>query len=87
MVFERGGKEMKDSLQQQINTFAKKQGYSSAIYTGEWRGFHCYEPSYNDDQVRLTMLPYVILVDTNNNIRMSSPEESIDHIASYETLN
>lgn len=63
-----------------INEFAKSQGYETAEYLCEWRGYKCYEPIIAEGEMSFVGLPLLILEDTKGNIRMSTPEEAMQQI-------
>lgn len=65
--------------QNEINDFARKQGYEKAEYIGKWKNYSCYEPIFSDEK-SVTGLPLIILVDDEGKIRMSTPEEAIQQI-------
>ncbi len=69
-----------DGLDQRIQNFAKKQGYQKAVYIDDWNGYKCYEPVYDETLPSYTGLPYLILVDENGNIRMSTSDEAFQQI-------
>lgn len=64
----------------EIDKFAKEQGYEKAEYLCEWRGYKCYEPIMDEEEISFVGLPLLILVDDNDNIRMSTPEEAMQQI-------
>lgn len=66
-----------------IIKFAEEQGYSGAVYLNEWRGYSCYEPTFSEDEVAFVGLPLIILVK-GDEIRMSTPEEAMQHIDETE---
>ena len=66
--------------QEDVNEFAKQQGYDRAEYLCEWRGFHCYEPLINGDGPAYIGLPLIILVDQEGKIRMSTSQEAMQQI-------
>ena len=63
-----------------IIEFAKENGYQTAAYLGEWRGFKCYEPIMSEGEISFIGLPLLILEDKEGNIRMSTPEESMQQL-------
>lgn len=65
--------------QEDILKFAQKQGYEQIQYLEKWRDYDVYEPMFNYDGISYIGLPLVILVK-NNEIRMSTPEESFERI-------
>jgi hypothetical protein len=65
--------------EKEILKFAKQQGYDNIIYIGKWREFEVYEPLYDFEDVSYVGLPFMILV-TQDTIRMSTPEESLEQI-------
>ena len=67
-------------VQASVDEFAKTQGYETAEYLGEWRGFKCYEPIVAESEVSFVGLPLLILEDEKGNIRMSTPEEALQQI-------
>ncbi len=68
-------------MESKINEFARKQGYTKAVYVGKWRGFECYRPIIGDDSEQSFVgLPLKILVDENKNIRMSTPNEAMQQL-------
>lgn len=59
--------------------YAKANGYDGAEYLGLCEGFFCYAPFFNHstgEGVPPTGLPSLILVDQNENMRFSFPEET-----------
>lgn len=66
--------------QSQVDEFAKSQGYETAEYLCEWRGFKCYEPIVAKNRMSYVGLPLLILEDEKGNIRMSTPEEAMQQI-------
>lgn len=67
-------------IQPEIDRFAKSQGYETAEYLCEWRGFKCYEPIIAEEEMTFVGLPLLILEDGDGNIRMSTPEEAMQQI-------
>ena len=67
-------------VQPSIDRFAKRQGYATAEYLGEWRGFKCYEPILAEGDMSFVGLPLLILEDGSGNVRMSTPEEAMQQI-------
>ena len=67
-------------VQASIDKFARSQGYETAEYLCEWRGFKCYEPIFVDGEMSFVGLPLLILEDKEGNIRMSTPEEALQQI-------
>ena len=63
-----------------IIEFAKENGYQTAAYLGEWCGFKCYEPIMSEGEISFIGLPLLILEDKEGNIRMSTPEESMQQL-------
>ena len=63
-----------------IDNFAKSQGYETAEYLCEWRGFKCYEPIIAEGKMSFIGLPLLILEDSEGNIRMSTPEVAMQQI-------
>ena len=61
-----------------IKQFAIEQGYKGAKYIGKWKNFLVYEPYTEYENKEFTGLPYAILIDENNNIRMSTSEEAFE---------
>ncbi len=62
----------------EILKFAKQEGYDDISYIGKWREFEVYEPLFDFEDVSYVGLPFIILV-TGDTIRMSTPEESLEH--------
>lgn len=62
-----------------IIKFARRQGYETAEYRGEWRGFNCYEPIFKKGKVAYIGLP-VLILESNGNIRMSTSDEAFQFI-------
>ena len=60
--------------------FAKENGYETAIYHSKWKGYICFEPIYDTKKPSFIGLPSLILVEKNGNIRMSTYEETMEHI-------
>ena len=73
-----------DELNQKIQSFAKQHGYQKAVYLNDWNGYKCYEPVYDETQPSYTGLPIIILVDDQNNIRMSTSDEAFQQIRDTE---
>ena len=67
-------------LKQKVQDFAKEQGYKKAVYLNDWNGYKCYEPIFDKKQPSFTGLPLIILVDKDNNIRMSTSDEALQQI-------
>lgn len=67
-------------VQSSIDKFAKSQGYETAEYLCEWRGFKCYEPIVAEGEMSYVGLPLLVLEDGKGNIRMSTPEEAMQQI-------
>jgi hypothetical protein len=65
--------------EKEILKFAKQEGYEDISYIGKWREFEVYEPLFNFEDVSYVGLPFIILV-TQDEIRMSTPEESLEQI-------
>ena len=66
-----------------IIRFAKKQGYDTVARLEPWNGFDVYEPLFEGEDDAIVGLPLVILVK-GDEIRMSTPEESMQTIADAE---
>lgn len=66
-----------------IIEFAEQNGYSGAVYLNEWRGYSCYEPTFSEEGVSHVGLPLIIMVK-GDEIRMSTPEEAMQHIDETE---
>lgn len=66
-----------------IIKFANENGYSGAVYLNEWRGYSCYEPTFDDEDVSFVGLPLIIMVK-GDEIRMSTPEEAMEHLDESE---
>lgn len=64
--------------------YAKSQGYESAEYLCDWRGFHCYEPILTEGEVSYIGLPLLILVDSTGKIRMSTADEAMQQLEESE---
>lgn len=62
-------------LPTEVEEFAQKNGYETAEYMCEWRGYKCYEPVYSKEEPVYIGMPSMILVDVNDNIRMATYEE------------
>lgn len=59
--------------------FAKTNSYDGAEYVGMCEGFFCYAPFFNylpGKEVPPTGFPTLILMDQNEGMRFSTPEES-----------
>ena len=59
--------------------FAKTNSYDGAEYVGVCEGFFCYAPFFNylpDEEVPPIGLPALILMDQNEGMRFSTPEQS-----------
>jgi hypothetical protein len=65
--------------------FAKKQGFETAFYLHKWQKYEVYQPVYNDEKAEIG-LPLAILVE-DNNIRMTTAEESFSHYDETELIN
>ena len=63
-----------------VLNFAKEQGYESAEYLGEWNEYESYEPLLKAGEISYTGAPLVILVDKNDNIRMSTYDEAMQYL-------
>ena len=63
-----------------IIEFAKQHGYQNVVYLCKWRGFKCYEPIMSEGEISFIGLPLLILEDEDGNIRMSTPEESLQQL-------
>lgn len=66
-----------------IIKFAEEYGYTGAIYLHEWRGYSCYEPTFSDEGTSFVGLPLIIMVK-DDEIRMSTPEEAMQHLDESE---
>ena len=66
-----------DKLFEKVQEFAKLKGYQKADYINDWNGYRCFEPIKNEDKSSFIGLPLLILVDENENIRMSTNEEAM----------
>ena len=62
----------------EVEEFAKKQGYETAEFSQEWKGYNCYGASYCKDELAIVGLPALILVDADSNMRMASYEEVME---------
>lgn len=71
-------------VQPSIDKFAKSQGYETAEYLCEWRGYKCYEPIASDGVMSYVGLPLLILEDGEGNIRMSTPAEAMQQMDESE---
>lgn len=67
----------------EIIKFAEECGYNGATYLNEWRGHSCYEPTFADEGTFYVGLPLIIMVK-GDEIRMSTPEESLQHVDEFE---
>lgn len=67
-------------LNVRVQNFAKEKGYQKAIYLNDWNGYKCFEPIFDETQPSYIGLPLLILVDSNNNIRMSTSDEAFQQI-------
>lgn len=67
----------------EIIKFAEECGYTGAVYLNEWRGYSCYEPTFSDEGISHVGLPLIIMVK-DNEIRMSTPEEAMQHVDEFE---
>jgi hypothetical protein len=65
--------------EKEILKFAKQEGYEDISYIGKWREFEVYEPLFDFEGTSYVGLPFIILV-TQDEIRMSTPEESLEQI-------
>ena len=65
--------------EEEILKFAKKQGYDEISYLGKWKEYEVYEPMFDYDDTSFVGLPLIILVK-GDEIRMSTPEESLQQI-------
>lgn len=66
--------------QEELNRFARQNGYDHATYLCEWRGYQCYEPMMAGEGPFFVGLPLLILVDKEKRIRMSTPQEALQQI-------
>ena len=59
--------------------FARKNGYHGAAYLGEYKGYKCYEPTFDEEgkDVHFVGLPLVIMAK-GNEIRLSDNDESME---------
>ncbi len=64
-------------LKNKVNEYAVNHGYKGAKYIGNWKKYKIYEPYIDTDEISYTGLPLVILVNTNDEIRMSTSEEAM----------
>lgn len=71
---------MDDNL---VNNFARLNGYDSAKYLCDWNGYSCYEPIFSNNELSYVGLPLLILVSSNGEIRMSTPEEAMQQIDDF----
>jgi hypothetical protein len=65
--------------EEDILKFAKREGYDEISYIGKWRGYEVYEPMFESEESINIGLPYIILVKEDE-IRMSTPEESLEQL-------
>lgn len=75
-----------EELSKKVQDFAKEHNYETAEYLCDWNGFQCFEPIFNEDQPSYIGAPLLILVDENDNIRMSTNEEAMQQIHDTEKL-
>ncbi len=59
----------------QVQHFAREQGYAAAEYICDWNGWRAYEPFFEGEGTAFVGLPLVIL-EKDGLIRMSTPEEA-----------
>ena len=71
---------MNNTIDEKVQEFARQQGYQKAVYLNEWNGYKCYEPIFDESKPSFTGLPLIILVDSNNNIRMSTSDEAVQQM-------
>jgi len=62
-----------------IVDFAVEAGYDNVLYSGEWRGYHVYEPVIEGSEIAYVGPPLVILVQ-DDSIRMSTEDEAFEYI-------
>lgn len=60
-----------------VTDFSKEMGYEGAEFLHVWRGYRCYRPVIDDPDGAIG-LPLIIL-KKGREIRMSTPEEALDH--------
>ncbi len=60
-----------------VTEFAKKMGYEGAEFLHVWRGNHCYMPVLKDE-AGMIGLPLIIM-KKGREIRMSTPDEALEH--------
>jgi len=66
-----------NNLNEEVDKFAKENGYNGAKYVGKWKEYKVYEPYMNEKKVSYIGLPLVILVNNKNEIRMSTSDEAM----------
>ncbi len=66
-------------MNEKVILFAKERGYLGVEIGKIWNGYQVFEPYFSKKDVSYNGFPLVILVK-NNEIRMSTPEESIDYL-------
>lgn len=67
-----------------VDDFAKENGYLKAVYICDWNGFQCFEPIFSEDDVAYIGIPQIILVDDEDNIRISTTDEAMKIISSLD---
>lgn len=66
-----------------IIDYAKKQGYETAEFLRDWRGYKVFSAIYNSKENCCVGLPYIILVK-GEEIRLSTPDECFDFLNETE---
>ncbi len=59
----------------EVKMFALKSGYDDIKYIKNWRNYKVYEPISKKNRFNYIGVPYVILVNSHNKIRMSTTDE------------
>lgn len=73
-----------EQLLKKVQDFAREHNYETAEYLCDWNGFKCFEPIFNEGQPSYIGAPLLILVDENDNIRLSTNEEAMQQIHDTE---
>ena len=68
---------------EQVISFAESNEFDGVEYLDKWRGYDVYAPTFNGEETRIVGGPFHILVK-GNEIRMSTTEESFQHIDEME---
>jgi len=62
-----------------IISFAKENGYDSAVYVCKWRKYEVYEPIFQNTDINIVGIPYMIFVE-GTEIRMSTVDETFEYL-------